>query len=70
MRLDNMCLHARLILCVQQLHFATPRLIDIYTGAILTIDVKTFFYVFNVFFIFQTFFYFKKRWQSSERQAD
>jgi len=28
------------------------------------------FYVFNVFFIFQTFFYFKKRWQSSERQAD
>jgi len=30
----------------------------------------TFFYVFNVFFIFQTFFIFKKRWQSSERQAD
>ena len=42
------------------------------------IDVKTFlrfilfwslFYVFN-FFIFQTFFYLKKRWQSSQRQAD
>jgi len=25
---------------------------------------------FNVFLIFQTFFNFKKRWQSSERQAD
>jgi len=25
---------------------------------------------FNVFLIFQTFFYFKKRWQTSERQAD
>jgi len=44
----------------------------------MCIDVKnviyvflvTFFCVFNVFFIFQTFFYLKKRWQSSERQAD
>ena len=43
------------------------------------IGVKTFlrfflfwslFYVFNVFFNFRTFFIFKKRWQSSERQAD
>jgi len=28
------------------------------------------FYVFKRFFIFQTFFYLKKRWQSSEPQAD
>jgi len=43
------------------------------------IDVKTFFYVFFnfghfftflPFFIFQTFFIVKKRWQSSEQQAD
>jgi len=43
------------------------------------IDVKTFFrfflfwslfYIFNVFLFSKRFFYFKKRWQSSERQAD
>jgi len=48
-------------------------------GIISTIDVKTFFYVFNfghVFYVFNVFFnfpnvfYFKKRWQSSERHAD
>jgi len=50
--------------------------------AMRTIDVKNVFLrflflsrfhvftFFNVFFIFQTFLIFKKRWQSSERQAD
>jgi len=50
-------------------------------GVIIIIDVKTFFKRFfvilvtfstflNVFFYFPNVFIFKKRWQSSERQAD
>jgi len=58
-----------------------PRLVssDGYGEIRYDIDVKNVFnvflfwsrfYIFNVYFIFQTFFYLKKRWQSSERQAD
>jgi len=34
------------------------------------IDVKTFFFAFLTFFYFPNVFYLKKRWQSSEQQAD
>ena len=59
---------------LEHLNYRVGLLIDVY--GLKHRCKKTFFmffyfgHVFNVFFNFPNVFYFKKRWQTSERQAD
>jgi len=57
--------------CANQAISGLPVLLVVSSLSLVSfIDIKTFFRVFNVFLFFKRFLFLKKRWQSSERQAD